>query len=409
MNFKKLSFLNADGIKIGARLDLPSDSPPVAYALFAHCFTCTKNVTALRHISRALTNEGIALLRFDFTGLGESEGDFAETNFSSNVADLVAAADFLATDFKAPEILIGHSLGGAAVLQAASQIPSALAVATIGAPCNPEHVTHLFTCSIETISACGEAEVVLSGRKFKIKKQFIDDLEERRMDETIRKLKKALLIFHSPFDNTVGIENAAHIFQAAKHPKSFVSLDRADHLLSNREDSLYVGSVLASWAKKYINRPQAKPAEKPLSLSAHHVVVRTGRAKYRTEIKTRSGHTMIADEPVKVGGTNLGADPFAYLMSALGSCMCITLRMYADRKGWPLEEVIVGLQFRKIDAYDCDECQTKKGQVGLIESEFQFVGSLDDKQRSRLLKIASMCPVHRTLKSEIIIRKQLKA
>ena len=253
MPFRKLSFKNTEGQVLGARLDLPAVGQPIAYALFAHCFTCTKNLKAIGHISRGLTDEGIAVLRFDFTGLGESEGDFADTNFSSNVSDLVAAADFLNAEFEGPKILIGHSLGGAAVLLAAAKIPTSAAVATIGAPADPRHVTHLLGSGREKIEAEGEAEVVLAGRKFKIKKQFLDDLEESHMEETIRNLEGALLIFHSPIDNIVGIENATWIFKAARHPKSFVSLDEADHLLSHEADSVYVGAVCGAWARKYID------------------------------------------------------------------------------------------------------------------------------------------------------------
>ncbi len=254
MKFQELFFKNARGQRLEARLDLPGDKKPTIYALFAHCFTCTKNFKAIGNINRALTEEGIAVLRFDFTGLGESEGDFADTNFSSNVADLIAAADFLKTEFEAPKILIGHSLGGAAVLQAAAHIPSAVAVVTIAAPSEPSYVVRLLGSVTETIEAEGEAEIMVAGKTFKLKKQFLDDLEQTRMRETIRNLRRALLIFHSPADNTVGIDNAAQIFQVARHPKSFISLDRADHLLSDESDSLYVGAVIAAWARKYIVR-----------------------------------------------------------------------------------------------------------------------------------------------------------
>jgi alpha/beta superfamily hydrolase len=256
MKFKKLNFKNPKGQTLSARLDLPPNEKPSGYALFAHCFTCTKDLKAVANISRALTEKGIAVLRFDFTGLGESEGDFGDTNFSSNVADLISAAEFLESKFAAPFILIGHSLGGAAVLQAAADIPSSKAVVTIGAPAEPEHViTHLEN-SKERIMTEGEAEVILAGRKFKIKKQFLDNLEQTRMQTFIKNLNRALLILHSPVDDTVGIENAAKIFQTAKHPKSFISLDRADHLLTDPQDSLYAGALIAAWAAKYTGRPE---------------------------------------------------------------------------------------------------------------------------------------------------------
>ena len=258
MKFKKLEFDNKAGQRLSARVDLPASHKPVAYALFAHCFTCTKNIKAISHISRALTREDIAVLRFDFTGLGESEGDFADTNFSSNVDDLVIAAKFMAENYEAPKILIGHSLGGAAVLQAAAKIPSAVAVITIAAPADPVHVSRALGDSAQIIERRGEANVELAGRTFKIKKQFLDDLESVQMQETIKKLNRALLILHSPMDDVVGIENAAKIFQTARHPKSFISLDTADHLLMDRNDSLYVGSIIATWVLKYINADSGK-------------------------------------------------------------------------------------------------------------------------------------------------------
>jgi putative redox protein len=405
MQFQKLSFKNSTGESLGARLDLPVDGEPVAYAVFAHCFTCSKNLNAVNHISRALTQKGIAVMRFDFTGIGESEGDFANTNFSSNVADLVAAADYLQASFAAPKILIGHSFGGAAVLQAAAQIPSSRAVATISAPADPAHVAHLLQSAKKTIEAEGKAEVVLAGRKFTIKKQFLDDLERPHMEETIGNLKRALLLFHSPVDNIVSIENAAAIFQSAKHPKSFVSLDQADHLLTNENDALYVGSVLAAWAQKYIavTQPEAQQGEP----ADNHVVVRTGKTKYRTEIKA-NGHSLIADEPTTVGGGNTGPTPYDYLVAALGACTTITLRMYADRKEWPLEAIVARLAHQKIHAEDCEACQTK-GNVKLdqIEREIELIGQLDEEQRQRLLQIANKCPVHRTLHSEIVVNTRL--
>ncbi|MGB0387612.1 MAG: alpha/beta fold hydrolase [Ardenticatenaceae bacterium] len=406
MPFQKLKFTNSTGQALSARIDLPADGTPIAYALFAHCFTCSKNLRAVNRISRSLTQEGIAVLRFDFTGLGQSEGDFADTNFSSNVADLIAAADFLEKEFEGPQILIGHSLGGAAVLQAAAHIPSSVAVATIGAPCDPYHVTHLLRGSIERIEADGEAEVLLAGRKFRIKKQFLDDLERTNMENIVRRLRKALLIFHSPIDNTVSVENARCIFETAKHPKSFVSLDHADHLLTDDSDALYVGSVLAAWARKYIKAPP--PKTEPVVPASQEVVARIGRAKYRTDITARSGHHMIADEAIRLGGMNLGPDPFDYLMAALGACTTITLRMYADRKGWPLEGAIIRLEHDRIKAEECDECKTKKGRVDKFDRVIELIGPLDEAQRKRLLQIANKCPVHRAFHSEILVHTRLK-
>jgi putative redox protein len=230
MQSKKLYFENKLGQKLAASLDLPVDGQPIAFALFAHCFTCSKNLKAAYHISRSLAGQRIAVLRFDFTGLGESEGDFEDTNFSSNVDDLIGAADFLSSEYQAPQILIGHSLGGTAILQAASKITSSKAVVTIGSPSEPTHITLHLGSAKEKIESTGEAEFSLGGKNFKIKKQFLDDLESTDMLGVIRNLKKALLILHSPIDNIVSIENAVQIYKAARHPKSFVSLDRADHL-----------------------------------------------------------------------------------------------------------------------------------------------------------------------------------
>ncbi|NBC19161.1 MAG: alpha/beta fold hydrolase, partial [Bacteroidetes bacterium] len=322
----RITFENEQGDQLAARIDLPPDGQPVACALFAHCFTCTKNLSAVGNISRALTREGIAVLRFDFTGLGESEGDFAETNFSSNVSDLVAAAQFMEAEYEAPAILIGHSLGGAAVLQAAAHLDSVQAVATIGAPYDPEHVQHLFAEAIDDIRGEGEAEVDIGGRPFTVKRQFIQDLQEQSVDETLQALDRAVLIFHSPVDQVVGIENARLLYKALKHPKSYVSLDQADHLLSDPADSDYVGVVLAAWARKYIGAPQEERKQPEVG---HNVVVATlGEEHYRTDMLA-NGFPLVADEPVDVGGTNQGPTPYEYLLAALGSCTVMTLRMYA--------------------------------------------------------------------------------
>lgn len=402
MKNQKLTFSNRSGEQIGARLDLPVDGEPVAYALFAHCFTCTKNIKAAGNISRALTLQGIAVLRFDFTGLGESEGDFADTNFSSNVDDLVAAAAFLRQAYAAPKILIGHSLGGAAVLQVAQQIPEATAVATVAAPFDPAHVTNLLQSSRAEIEALGEAEVLLAGRPFRIKKQFLDDLETTKVESNIRNLKKALLVLHGPLDQTVGIDNASDIFQIAKHPKSFISLDRADHLLSDEADSLYAGAMIAAWAGKYIGVSQVETKAPRIDAKGHsdsQVIVRTEEG-YCTDV-IASGHSLVLDEPVAVGGTNMGPTPYDYLLAALGGCTSLTLRMYADRKGWPLEAVTVHLNHQKIHAADCEECETERGKIDHIERRLELEGPLDAEQIARLLEIADKCPVHKTLHSEI--------
>jgi putative redox protein len=381
------------------------DEKPVAFALFAHCFTCNKNFNAVFNINRALANEGIAVLRFDFTGLGESEGDFSQTNFRSNVEDLITAADFLKSEFEAPKLLIGHSLGGAAVLQAASRVPSARAVATLAAPFDPSDLGKALGSTSEEIREKGEAEITIGGRTFLIRKQFLDDLEQVKMDEAIQNLGRALIIFHSPGDTVVSLQNAAKIFQAARHPKSFVSLDDADHLLSNRSDSHYVGKVLAAWAGKYLGLPKEEREHR--DLRDNRVLVRTGKRGFQTEI-IAGGHRLLADEPLSVGGSDTGPNPYDYLVASLGACTSMTLRMYADRKQWPLESATVRLRHRKLHAEDCRECETEAGMVDVIEREIELEGDLDEGQRERFVQIADRCPVHKTLHSKIEVITRLK-
>ncbi len=405
MQFLKLSFANAQGQQLAARLDLPLDEKPRAHAIFAHCFTCTKNFKALVHINQALTGEGIAVLRFDFTGLGESDGDFAATNFSTNVADLVAAARYLEAHFDAPSLLIGHSLGGAAVLQAAVQIPSCKAVATIAAPAEPAHLTRFLKDRGNEISVAGEAEVTIGGRPFKITRQFLDDLKRPRLEQTLEQLQRPLLILHSPHDEIVSMDNAERLFEMARQPKSLVSLDDADHLLSRHEDCVYVGTMLAAWSKKYLRLLGAEPA--PASVPDHRVLARTGRTGYQTEI-IANGHRLIADEPIALGGSGTGPNPYDLLLSALGACTSMTLRMYADRKQWPVEAIRVRLKHDKIHAADCRHCETKDGKVDRIEREIELSGPLDPEQKQRLVEIAERCPVHRTLQGEILVETSLK-
>ncbi|MCY3771237.1 MAG: alpha/beta fold hydrolase [Gemmatimonadetes bacterium] len=404
MPVQTLSFPSDHGDLLAARLSLPPDGRPVAYALFAHCFTCNRNLNAVRRISQEMSDHGLAVLQFDFTGLGDSEGDFSETGFASNVDDLVAAAKYLESHHEAPQVLIGHSLGGAAVLKAAGSIPSCNAVVTIGAPAEPKHVAHLIEDARETIEQTGQATVTLAGRSFLIKKQFLDDLDETRMEDTIRRLRRALLVCHSPVDQTVGIENAARIFQAAMHPKSFLSLDKADHLLSNEADAFYVGRAAAAWATRYLDAPAAEDGGP--EAAGCQVVVRTGREHYYTEV-VASGHRLTVDEPESVGGTDRGGTPYDLLLGALGSCTSITLRMYADRKSWLLEEIVVRLSHAKVHASQCETCETAEGKVDRIEREIELIGDLSDEQRARLLEIADRCPVHRTLHSEILVETRL--
>ncbi|MHA1570282.1 MAG: bifunctional alpha/beta hydrolase/OsmC family protein, partial [Alphaproteobacteria bacterium] len=348
----KIHFTGSLGAKLAARLDVP-DRAPRAYALFAHCFTCSKDIFAAARISAALVEHGIAVLRFDFTGLGHSEGEFASTNFSSNVQDLVVAAGYLRDHYKAPAILIGHSLGGAAVLAAAGKIAEVRAVATIGAPSDPSHVAHLFDGSLEEIEREGKAVVSLAGRPFTIAKQFLDDIREQTLIGDIGRLGKALLVMHGPRDQTVSIDNAAIIFGAAKHPKSFISLDDADHLLSRKEDARYAAEVLAAWANRYID---ASPVEEAAGASEGDVIVaETGEGRFQ-QIITVGQHTLLADEPPSVGGGDSGLTPYDLLLAGLGACTNMTLRMYAARKKIPLERCVIRLRHKKIHGADCEQC-----------------------------------------------------
>lgn len=396
---ERFQFLGSDGFKLAAALDLP-DGEPVAYALFAHCFTCGKDVLAARRIAAGLTARGMAVLRFDFTGLGASEGEFANSTFSSNVADIVRAADHLRETRKAPAILIGHSLGGAAILAAAARIPEAKAVATIAAPSDPAHVTHLFADRVADIRAQGTVEVSLAGRPFHIKREFLDDIAEHNLMGQVAELRKALLILHSPTDDTVGIDNATRIFVAAKHPKSFISLSGADHLLNRKSDADYVADVIAAWAQRYL---ETAPSNQTEDSDSRRVVVReTRRGKFQQTV-TVGPHRLIADEPSTAGGDDTGPGPYDYLLAALGACTSMTLRLYADRKALPLDRVAVTLRHNRIHAEDCAECETKSGMVDQIEREIAMEGALDPEQRGRLMDIADKCPVHRTLTSEIRI------
>jgi uncharacterized OsmC-like protein/fermentation-respiration switch protein FrsA (DUF1100 family) len=398
---EKFQFAGAEGHQLAAALDLP-EAAPLAYALFAHCFTCGKDVLAARRIALALAARGIAVLRFDFTGLGSSEGDFANSTFSSNVADLVRAADHLRETRRAPAILIGHSLGGAAILAAASQIPDAKAVVTIAAPSDPAHVTGLFSDRIEDIRKNGESEVSLAGRPFRIKREFLDDIAEHGLMVHVTKLHKALLVMHAPSDDTVGIDNATRIFVAAKHPKSFVSLAGADHLLSNKNDSAYVADVIAAWVTRYLD-PVVSEQDADLGEAPRNVVVRETRDSKFQQIISTGPHRLLADEPVAAGGEDTGPGPYDLLLASLGACTSMTMRMYADRKSLPLERVTVTLKHQKIHAEDCAECETKEGMLDQIDRVIAMEGSLDAEQRKKLMEIADKCPVHRTLTSEIRI------
>ena len=401
MGRHKVSFTGSQGGQLAGSLETP-EGEAQAYVLFAHCFTCGKDIAAASRVARALTRQGLAVLRFDFTGLGNSDGDFANTNFSSNVQDLIAAADFLRAEYNAPSLLIGHSLGGTAVLQAAAQLPECKGVVTIGSPSSASHVAHQFACDIDAIETDGQAEVTLASRKFTIKKQFIDDL--RAWDSSaLSNLNAALLVMHSPVDKTVAIDNAEAIYRGARHPKSFVSLDNADHLLSNADDAAYVADTIAAWAKRYIGSPDKSPARP--SVTAGHVVVAERDHKFAQNVYSDT-HQWIADEPVRVGGSDIGPDPYDHLLAALGTCTTMTMRMYANRKGWPVKHVSVELSHARQHGDDCAACDEAHPQIDVISRRITIEGDLDDAQRKRMMEIADRCPVHRTLHGKLVIETE---
>jgi len=396
----KLEFENDAGETLAGLLETPPDNIVTQrYAIFAHCFTCGKDIAAASRISRALAAHGIAVLRFDFTGLGSSDGDFANSNFSSNVQDLISAAEKLKAEYAAPQLLIGHSLGGAAVLAAAHQIESIRAVATIGSPATAKHVEHLFQAGADQIEEQGEAPIKIGGRQFLIKKQMLDDINHYNSTTAIKELNAALIVFHSPVDSIVSIDQAAEIYQAARHPKSFISLDNADHLLSKANDANYVGATLAAWASRYLEIDESSdatsPGEQP-ALVAGEVLVTELDKKFLRGMFSDS-HRLLADEPEKYGGSNLGPTPYDLLLMSLGACTSMTLRMYANRKKMAIEDIEVKLVHERVHAEDCVECNDSIEQ---ITRSISFKGDLSDEQKASLLVIADKCPVHRTLEND---------
>ena len=402
MSMERFTFEGHAGDALAARLDLP-DGPHLATALFAHCFTCGKDITAARRISSRLASMGIAVLRFDFTGLGHSKGEFANTTFTSNAQDLVLAAEALNARDMAPTLMIGHSLGGAAVLKAVADIASVKAVVTIGAPFDPGHVTHNFGDALDTIHTEGKAQVSLAGRPFTIGKDFLDDVAGTALTQAIEKLGKALLVMHAPRDETVGIENATNIFMAARHPKSFVTLDDADHLVTRAEDAEYAAEVIAAWGARYLDLKQ--PAPPP---GAPEGIVRVSEADengFLQDVNAGPKHHMIADEPEAYGGTNKGMSPYGFLAAGLGACTSMTIRMYARRKGWPLSHVSVDVTHDKVHGQDAGTSVDAK--IDGFRREIRLEGALDDTQRQRLLEIADKCPVHRTLERGATVKTVL--
>ncbi len=402
----RVEFVGSHEATLAARLELP-DGDVLAYAIFAHCFSCSKDVFAASRIARALAASGIAVLRFDFTGLGQSDGDFSNTNFTSNIDDLVSAAEFLRANYRAPSLLVGHSLGGAAVLAATHQIPEVRAVVTIGAPSDPVHAVNLLLDDIDTIRAQGFARVHLGGREFCVREQFLDDIAEQPQAERIHDLGVPLLVMHSPVDATVPIDNARVIFERAQHPKSFVALDGADHLLTARADSEFAASIISAWASRYAFDASSVTVSEAVTERNSGVVTveETGNGDFQQRVAS-GGHTVFADEPEPVG-TDTGMSPYEFLLAGLGACTSMTLRMYANRKKLALEKVSVRLAHSRIHADDCENCETTTGHIDHIERFITLTGDLTDEERSRLLEIADKCPVHRTLHSEINITTEL--
>ncbi|MFP4845039.1 alpha/beta fold hydrolase [Winogradskyella sp. PE311] len=404
MKSTRLKIKNRKGLTLNASLELPANQKPNYYAIFAHCFTCSSNLNAVKHLSRALTQDGFAVLRFDFTGLGRSEGEFADSHFSANVEDLLDVHSYMTEHYEVPSLLVGHSLGGAAVLVAASKIDAIKAVATVGAPSTVNHVTHLFSHQVEDIKNKGNVEVNIGGRPFVINEDFVSEFQKIDLPEIVKNLRKPLLIMHSPFDKIVGIENAQQLYHNALHPKSFVTLDDADHLLSQEKDSKYVGEVVGTWARRYF----PKVENKMLSTDGEQLVghLNIVEDNFTTSIQTKN-HTFIADEPASVGGNDFGPSPYEYLNAALAACTVMTLKMYAERKKWELEEVFVYISHSRKHSDDLQIEVDKPKYLDHINKKLKFVGNLHASQKERLKEIASRCPVHKTIASEVIFETQI--
>lgn len=405
MKSLKLSIQNRKGITLNAHLELPANQRPNYYAIFAHCFTCSSSLSAVRNVSRTLTQDGFGVIRFDFTGLGRSEGEFADSYFSSNVDDLIDVHAYISKEYDAPSLLVGHSLGGAAVLVAASLLEDIKAVATIGAPATVGHVKHLFSHGVDDIPEKGNIEVNIGGRPFNINKDFVADFDKTDLPNIVKGLRKPLLIMHAPFDKTVGIENAQQLYTSAHHPKSFVSLDGADHLLMDPKDSRYVGNVIGTWVQRYFPLKENKMLDtEGEKLVGHLNLVEDNFTSY---LQTKN-HSLVADEPIGIGD-DFGPSPYDLLNASLAACTMMTLKMYAQRKKWDLKEVFVYITNSKKHSDDLDIETENPGYLDHISKKLKFVGNLDASQQQRLKEIASRCPVHRTLERGVIFDTEIIA
>jgi uncharacterized OsmC-like protein/pimeloyl-ACP methyl ester carboxylesterase len=404
MKSTKLKIVNRKGLSLNAHLELPANQKPNYYAIFAHCFTCTSSLSAVRNVSRALTQDGFAVVRFDFTGLGRSEGEFADSHFSANVEDLLDVHGYMAEHYDAPSLLIGHSLGGAAVLVAASKIEAVKAVATVGAPATVGHVTHLFSHQVEDIKDKGNIKVNIGGRPFVINEDFIAEFDKTDLPTIVKNLRKPLLIMHSPFDKIVGVENAEQLYHNAHHPKSFVTLDDSDHLLTEKKDSQYVGDVIGTWAKRYFPKVENVMLNSEGEQLVGHLNIIEDN--FTTSIQTKK-HSFIADEPLSIGGSDFGPSPYEYLNAALAACTVMTLKLYAERKQWDLKEVFVYVSHSRKHSDDLQVEVEKPKYLDHISKKLKFVGNLDATQKERLKEIASRCPVHKTITSEVVFETEV--
>lgn len=410
MKIIDLKIVNKAGEKLAAHLVIPADEQINNIAIFAHCFTCSSSLFVVKNISNELIEKGISVLNFDFTGLGHSEGDFSETNFSNNISDLEDVNSFLTETYIAPTILIGHSLGGAAAIIAASQLENIKAVVSIAAPSYVKHITRHFQNFDEIIKEKGHAMLSIGGRPFTIRKQFIDDLEKHNLEEVVKGLRKPIMIMHSPQDNIVDIENAGRLYNNAFHPKSFISLDGADHLVRNKKDAAYIANVIASWVERYVPIAANGTNEAIMlkNVDGEQVLVyHETSVPYTNHIYTKTQH-ILGDEPIDFGGNDLGLSPYELLIAAIGSCTTLTLKLYAKRKEWDLREVYVYLSYAKKHAEEIENREPEAmGKLDFIRKKLKLVGNLSEEQIIKLKEIASKCPVHKTVAGKVYFETEL--